>query len=119
MGENLKNDGQALKGILDMLVLHILAKGENYGFGILQKAEQSLNSGSILKEATLYPLLHRLEDRALVRSSFRQGDRGTARKYYELTPEGQQHLENRIQEWEGLLPLLKAILSGNPSRRRA
>jgi PadR family transcriptional regulator PadR len=102
-----KADGQVLKGLLDTLVLGVLSEGDSYGFAILQQIEQRLEDALVLKEATLYPLLHRLEEKALLECYWRPGDRGTDRKYYRITDSGRDFLAARIAEWERVASILQ------------
>lgn len=104
-------DEQILKGLLDTLVMDALRAGPNYGFGIREHLGRHLGSDAdMVKEATLYPLLHRLERKGLLASHHEPGDRGSPRKYYRLTPEGQVFLDRRITEWRRVTALLQRTL---------
>lgn len=109
-------DEQILKGLLDTLVLHALQAGPNYGFGIREQLDRQFgNDADIIKEATLYPLLHRLERKGLLASHHEPGERGSPRKYYRLTPEGRVFLERRIAEWRRVAALLQRTVLAPPS----
>jgi len=110
----MNDNEQILKGLLDTLVLNVLQHGPNYGFGIREALREQLgNEADILKEATLYPLLHRLERRELL-TSFRQpGERGTPRKYYQVTSAGLSYLHSRTAEWAKVVSLLTRTILGN------
>lgn len=100
-------DEQILKGLLDTLVMDTLRSGPNYGFGIRERLGVHLGQDAdMVKEATLYPLLHRLERKGLLASHHEPGDRGSPRKYYRLTPEGALFLDRRIAEWGRVVALL-------------
>ncbi len=101
-----------LKGLLDTLVLDVLCKGDDYGFGILQKIGGHLGGDSgVLKEQTIYPLLHRLEAKGYVESYHQPGKRGTPRKYYRITETGRARLVERTSQWRQISGLLaKTIL---------
>lgn len=103
-------DGQVLKGLLDTLVLRTLADSDNYGFGILQSVSAQVRDQAVLRDATLYPLLHRLEAKEYVESYFQPGLRGTPRKYYRITKRGRAHLDERIGEWRKVAAILKAAI---------
>jgi PadR family transcriptional regulator PadR len=107
MGKNGKSDGQVLKGLLDTLVLHALCHSDNYGFGILQRLGEHLDGETLLKERTLYPLLHRMEAKGFVESYYQPGDRGTPRKYYRITEAGRGQLGERVKEWSRVVGLLQ------------
>ena len=81
---------QMLKGVLQGSVLAILSQRETYGYEIVQALEK-YGFGAI-SEATVYPLLLRLEKGGLIRARFRTSDLGPRRKYYTLTPAGQEEL---------------------------
>ena len=93
-------DEQILKGLLDTLVLHALQAGPNYGFGIREQLDRQFgNDADIIKEATLYPLLHRLERKGLLASHHEPGERGSPRKYYRLTELGSQSYRSDRAEY--------------------
>lgn len=109
-------DEQILKGLLDTLVLYALLTGPNYGFGIREQLERQLGSGAdIIKEATLYPLLHRLERKGLLASHHEPGERGSPRKYYRLTQDGRVFLERRVAEWRRVSTLLQRTVLAPPT----
>ncbi|MCP1727403.1 PadR family transcriptional regulator PadR [Natronospira proteinivora] len=114
------SDGQILKGLLDTLVLDVLSNEPDYGFGIRQQLQLRLGEDAgLVKEATLYPLLHRLEARGLLDSYREPGSRGSPRKYYRLTTDGEAFLAGRIVEWRRIAALLErtVLRSGSePSR---
>lgn len=117
MTHQAKADGQILKGLLDTLVLDVLEAGPNYGFGIREALAERLGpDASLIKEATLYPLLHRLEQKELLASHREPGERGSPRKYYRLTLEGRTFLAGRIVEWRRIAALLqRTVLRENMS----
>lgn len=81
------------------LMLSILAQGEAYGYQIIQRIHD-LSDGRIAWSAgTLYPVLHRLETQGLVASAWRTSEAGRDRKYYRLTPKGQQALQAEQRQW--------------------
>lgn len=104
---NRRGDGQVLKGLLDALVLHTLLDADDYGFGILDKLGKELNGASfVLRETTLYPLLHRLEDQGQVQSYCQPGNRGRPRRYYRITERGREQLLERESEWRAVSAVL-------------
>ena len=107
-----KNDNdQILKGLLDTLVLNVLRSEANYGFGIKEALRDQLgNDAEVVKEATLYPLLHRLERKELVFSYRQPGDRGTPRKYYKITQAGMEYLAQQTEAWRQVSSLLERTI---------
>jgi len=113
-----RSDSQILKGLLDMLVLDSLRKADNYGFGILQElGEHFAGENGVLKEQTVYPLLHRLESKGYVESYHQPGKRGTPRKFYRLTEMGREHLNERISQWRRVTSLLDRTVLKPQGRR--
>lgn len=81
------------------ILLSILARGESYGYAIMQRVHD-LSGGEVeWKDGTLYPVLHRLEDAELITSSWRTAGTGRRRKYYSITLKGQQALEAEKRQW--------------------
>jgi PadR family transcriptional regulator PadR len=106
-----KNGAQITSGLLDALVLRILTDGDNYGFAIFKAAEEQLKEDAgMFREATLYPLLHKLEEKGLVESYWQPGDRGTDRKYYRITRAGRGHLTQRIDDWNAVIRVLRRTI---------
>ena len=80
-----------LRGSLDLMVLSVLAGEKKYGY-LIQKEVREASSGRVdLPAGTLYPLLHKLEDERLIKSSW-DASTGRDRKWYELTPAGRKRL---------------------------
>lgn len=94
---------------LKPLMLSILAEGEAYGYEIIHRVQQ-LSDGEIQwTTGTLYPLLHRLENDGLVRSTWREVEAAPRRKYYALTPKGERALAAEMQQWLGMHALLMRV----------
>ena len=102
-----QSDAQILKGLLDAMVLRVLSEGDNYGYGILQQVAHQLDGETgVLRQTTLYPLLHRLDAKGLVETYWKPGSRGTDRKYYRLTKAGRTYLKDRIADWKRVAQIL-------------
>jgi len=81
------------------IILSLLLKGENYGYGILQEVTE-LSGGEIdWSEALLYPVLHRMEKEGVIRSRWERSGEKRMRKYYGLTEEGRRELEEEKNGW--------------------
>ncbi len=83
---------------LEMLVLEVIAQGPSYGYEIAQTVAGRSNGTFEMREGSLYPALHRLERRRLLKSFWREAE-GRRRKYYELTEAGKKELAQRKQSW--------------------
>ena len=95
---------------LEAVVLETIASGKSYGYEIA-RAIQSASGGEILaQEGTLYPALHRLERRGLLRASWGVSDEGRKRKHYQLTSSGKKHLAAIRDEWRSFSQVINRIL---------
>jgi PadR family transcriptional regulator PadR len=110
----MKLSKKTLDGNMETLLLAQLSEGPSYGYQMVQdlnaKAPGVLKTG----EGTIYPVLHRLEERELIQSAWRAGETGRQRRYYRITPRGKKALsENRLQ-WAALKSVMSTVL-GNPA----
>jgi len=95
------------------ITLSILREGDSYGYEIIQRVTE-LTCGELeWSEAMLYPVLHRLEDSALVRSYWEKSSSGRRRKYYSITEAGVAALEEKQRQWRIIAELLGPLWSGN------
>ena len=91
---------------LEPIMLTLLNERDMYGYQVIQRVDD-LSDGKIQWRANkLYPLLHDLENRGLVRAYWRPSDAGPDRKYYSLTAQGEQALERNKQHWLDLNRIL-------------
>ena len=90
------------------LILSLLAKGESYGYALIQ--EMKVRSDGKLKwtDGMLYPVLHRLEERGLIRSRWGESETGRKRKYYSLKKEGKEVMAIHHEQWS----LVDGVLAG-------
>jgi PadR family transcriptional regulator, regulatory protein PadR len=106
-------DSRLLTGAVDMLILDVLARGDNYGYQIAQNVMSQSGEYFELKEGSLYPALHRLERQKLLRSFWIDSDEGRRRKYYRLTPKGREVLKAKREEWQRFSAGVNGVL-GSP-----
>ena len=83
-----------------MLVLKLLEEEPLYGYQMIRLMEQRSRNVFQLKEGTLYPILHTLEQQGAVTSFQQTADTGKIRKYYAITPHGKKLLKEKTQEWK-------------------
>ncbi|MBB2903019.1 PadR family transcriptional regulator PadR [Kineococcus radiotolerans] len=88
---------QWLRGVLDLAVLAVIARGQTYGYRIGNDLRE-LGLGTV-KGGTLYPLLARLEEIGAVATTWREGESGPGRKWYEITPTGRDRLLQEGARW--------------------
>jgi PadR family transcriptional regulator PadR len=81
------------------LILSILSEGDSYGYAIIQRVKE-LSGGKIeWTDGMLYPVLHWLEDQALVQSRWVESESGRKRKYYSLLSAGRKALREQRDQW--------------------
>jgi len=96
------------------LILTILAQRENYGYAILHRIEE-LSCGELSwDDSTLYPVLHRLENRGLLTSQWRKVGKLRRRKYYALTAKGRKALAHEKEQWLHVDALLAQLWGLQP-----
>ncbi len=97
---NPKYERQLKKGVLEILVLRLLAEEEKYGYQMLNELGDKSRSMFAVKEGTLYPILYRLEEDGLVASRWREPKgKEISRKYYAITAQGREALEELRKLW--------------------
>ncbi|MCM1064471.1 MAG: PadR family transcriptional regulator [Eubacterium sp.] len=95
-----KYEQQMKKGVLEMLVLRLLSEKEKYGYQLICELRDKSDDMFLLKEGTLYPILYRMEDDGLVVSRWSEPKgREVSRKYYGITAEGRDTLEQLQALW--------------------
>ena len=87
------------RGSLELIVLHLLASGEAYGYEIVSKLTSESNGALEVTDGTLYPVLYRLERAGFVTVRWETQERGVPRKYYRLTDTGRDELARLTREW--------------------
>ena len=82
---------QLRKGLLELCIVNLLAKGELYGYDLVKRLKQT--RGLVITKGTIYPLLSRLKKAGLVETRLEESPEGPARKYYSLTASGRRIAE--------------------------
>jgi PadR family transcriptional regulator, regulatory protein PadR len=99
-----------IRATLEPVILETIAAGATYGYDI-SRAIQSASSGQLLaQEGTLYPALHRLEKRGLLKATWKLSPEGRRRKHYSLTNAGRRQLEASRAEWASFSKTVNQIL---------
>jgi PadR family transcriptional regulator, regulatory protein PadR len=103
------------KGIaLELVVLHLLALGEAYGYEIVTSLAERTNGALEITDGTLYPVLYRLERAGFVAVRWETPQRGVPRKYYRLTKAGQAELAQLTHEWNTFATAMTRLLRQAP-----
>jgi PadR family transcriptional regulator, regulatory protein PadR len=100
-----------LQGALDMLILRSLVLGPAHGHTIAHAIEHGSDRVLQVEHGSLYPALHRLEDRALVASFWGTSENNRKARYYRLTPTGREQLATRTSRWQELVAAVNQVLT--------
>ena len=93
-----------------MLVLNLLSQKSCYGYELIKTLKLRSNHVFDMKEGTLYPILHKLENEGLIRS-YNQEVSGRTRKYYAITDKGAKALMTEKEEWEQFSNAVNQVLT--------
>jgi transcriptional regulator len=103
-------EGELLQGTLDLLVLQTLAPGPAHGHTIASVIERRSDDVLQVEHGSLYPALHRLEDRGWVSSFWGTSENNRKARYYRLTPTGRRQLTAQASRWEELVRAVNRVL---------
>lgn len=99
-----------LKGTLDMLILKVVALGPIHGYAISQRIQQISRDFFQVQQGSLYPALHRIEDRGWLAAAWKNTETGREARFYTLTRKGRKRLEAEMKHWERLSDAVALIL---------
>ena len=99
------------QGTLDMLVLHILSLGPAHGYGIAQRLQQISRDTVRVNQGSLYPALHRLEQKRWLKAEWRASETGREAKFYTLTAAGARQRAAERQSWDRLTAAVQLIFN--------
>jgi PadR family transcriptional regulator PadR len=102
----MKSDKELIGASTTLLILSVLARESNYGYQILRRINDEADGLFTWQEGTIYPILHKLEADALVRTQWQQADTGRRRKYYYITAKGRDALGAGTEQWEAFHSLI-------------
>ena len=97
------------QGTLDMLILQILSLRAAHGYGIAQRLEQISKSVVQVNQGSLYPALHRLEQKGWLKAEWKQSETGREAKFYSLTAAGRKQLAEEKDSWARLAGAVRLI----------
>jgi PadR family transcriptional regulator, regulatory protein PadR len=97
------------QGTLEMLILQIVSLEPAHGYGIAQRLEQISRSVVQVNQGSLYPALHRLEQKQWLRAEWRESETGREAKFYSLTAAGRKQLVAEKDSWARLAAAVQLI----------
>jgi PadR family transcriptional regulator, regulatory protein PadR len=99
------------QGTLDLLILKVVALGPVHGYAIAQRLTQVSRDVVQVPQGSLYPALHRLENRGFLTADWKQTDTGREAKFYRLTRKGRSQLDAESAGWQKLTEAVSLILA--------
>ena len=98
------------QGTLDLLILKVATLGPIHGYAIAQRLEQISREVLQVQQGSLYPALHRLENKGYLAAEWKESDTGRDAKFYRLTAKGRKQLESETQSWARLAEAVGLVL---------
>jgi PadR family transcriptional regulator PadR len=98
------------QGTLDLLILKVVGLGAVHGYAIAQRLQQVSRDVVQVPQGSLYPALHRLENRGLLAADWKETESGREAKYYRLTKKGRTQLDTETASWKRLAGAVGLIL---------
>ena len=99
-----------IQGTLDVLILKALATEPRHGWAIAKRIQAVSHDVLQIKQGSLYPALHRLEQQGFVQAEWQTGETGRETKVYSLTRAGRQQLDEELTQWERLSAAIRLTL---------
>jgi PadR family transcriptional regulator, regulatory protein PadR len=111
-----RNIIDSVQGTLDFLILKTLSWGEMHGYAIARWIFDSSGEELQIEEGTLYPALHRLEDRGWIEAEWGLSENNRRAKFYRLTAEGRAELAERVRGWGRFTTAVDRVIQAEPNR---
>ena len=102
---------ELLQGTLDLLILKTLSTGDLHGWDIAKRIAVVTSDRLTLKQGSLYPALHRLENRGWIEAEWGVSEAGRSAKFYRLTRPGKKQLAEEKEYWLGVAAAMTSVLS--------
>jgi transcriptional regulator len=110
-----KPDVDVLQGTLDLLILKAVSLEPMHGWGIAQRIQQISRDALQVNQGSLYPALHRLEDRAWITAKWGTSENNRKARFYRLTAAGRAQLATETANWERFALAVQRVLSAKPA----
>ena len=99
-----------VQGTLDLLILKTISLEPKHGWAIAKRIEQMSNDVLQVQQGSLYPALHRLEQRAWIKAKWKESETGRRAKFYSLTAAGRAQLEKETENWSRLSTAISLVV---------
>jgi len=107
----MNDPAQILPGTLDLLILKAVSLGPRHGYGILLRIGQISGKALLIEQGALYPALFRLVRQGLLKATWGTSENNRRAKFYQLTPEGRQRLQEETDGWNRLAAAIGSALA--------
>ena len=102
--------GDLMQGTLDMLVLQTLVFGAAHGYAIAELIQKRSDAVLQVEQGSLYPALHRLEDKGLIESFWGTSDNNRKARFYKLTAAGRKQLHQESSRWHQIVTAIGRVM---------
>jgi DNA-binding PadR family transcriptional regulator len=109
----LKIDKGLIGGSTVLLILTLLDEADKYGYEIIKELDNRSDKTFQFKEGTLYPVLHKLENKGYIKSYMTKGETGRQRKYYQITKKGKKQFIELKEKWNLSTVSVNKVLGGD------
>jgi transcriptional regulator len=110
-----RNDVDVLQGTLDLLILKAVSLEPMHGWGIALRIQQISHDALQVNQGSLYPALHRLEDRGWIAAKWGISENNRKARFYRLTAAGRSQLATEAANWERFVLAVQRVLSAEPA----
>jgi PadR family transcriptional regulator, regulatory protein PadR len=111
--EDKTETGELIQGTLEMLILKALIRGPMHGYAVAEWIHQTSQQVLKVEEGALYPALHRLELRGVLKAAWGLSDNNRRAKFYRLTAEGKKRLNSESQRWTRLSAAVAFVMQAS------
>jgi transcriptional regulator len=101
---------ELIQGTLDLLILKTVAQGPIHGYGIAQKILVTSKEMLQVQQGSLYPALHRLQRKGLLKAEWKESGNGPMAKLYSLTAAGKKYFQEEVTEWQRYADAVALVL---------
>jgi PadR family transcriptional regulator PadR len=99
-----------VQGTLDLLILKTISLEPKHGWAIAKRIQQVSREVLQVQQGSLYPALHRLEQRGWIKAKWKESETGRKAKFYSLTAEGRAQLEKEAENWSRLSSAINLVV---------
>lgn len=111
--EEIIDSGDLIQGTLEMLILKALNRGPHHGYAVAEWIQQTSLQVLKVEEGALYPALHRMELRGLLKAKWGISENNRRAKFYELTADGRKRLQGESQRWARLSSAVAFVMQAS------